>query len=229
MFEHAKEVAMGLSERQQRIYEFITKFMREKGRPPTIREIGGYVGISSTSVVNYNLNILVREGLIAREKEVSRGLRVVGAQAKALASEVGFIQIPLLGKIAAGTPIPVPSNEGLTQFDGEMLSLTRELLPDSDGVYALEVRGNSMIDALINDGDIVVMKRAQSAMNGEMCAVWLKDKNETTLKRVYRERNNRIRLQPMNPTMKPFYAEARNVEIQGKVMLVVRQLQKRPA
>ncbi len=219
---------MGLSERQQRIYEFITKFMRDKGRPPTIREIGGHVGITSTSVVNYNLNILVREGLIAREKEVSRGLRVVGAQAKAFVGDLGSFQIPLLGKIAAGLPIPIPTAEGLTQFDGEMLALTRELLPDPEGVYALEVKGNSMIDALINDGDIVVMKKAQTAMNGDMCAVWLKDKNETTLKRVYKERS-KIRLQPMNPTMKAFYVDARNVEIQGKVVLVVRQLQKRPA
>jgi repressor LexA len=218
---------MGLSERQQRIYEFIAKFTREKGRPPTIREIGGHVGISSTSVVNYNLNILVREGLIQREKEVSRGLRVVGAQAKSLMGDVGFVQIPLLGKIAAGAPIPVPE-AGLAPYDGETLALTRDLIPDQEGLFALEVKGNSMIDALINDGDVIVMKKQESAQNGEMCAVWLKDKNETTLKRVYRERN-RIRLQPMNPTMKPFYADARNVEIQGRVVLVIRQLQKMPA
>ncbi len=220
---------MGLSERQQRIYEFINRFTREKGRPPTIREIGSHVGISSTSVVNYNLNILAREGLIQREKEVSRGLRIVGAQAKALVGEISFVQIPLLGKIAAGTPIPLPTDEGLMRYDGETLALTRELMPDSEGVFALEVKGNSMIDALINDGDIVVMKKPQAVQNGDMCAVWLKDKNETTLKRVYREHNNRVRLQPMNPTLKPFYADARNIEIQGKVVLVVRQLRKLPA
>ena len=104
---------MGLSDRQKRIYDFISKFMRDKGRPPTIREIGGHVGISSTSVVNYNLNILVREGLIQREKEVSRGLRVVGAQAKALAGEIGAVQIPLLGRIGASLPMPMPTEEGL--------------------------------------------------------------------------------------------------------------------
>lgn len=217
---------MGLSERQQRIYEYITKFMNEKGRPPTIREIGAKVGITSTSVVNYNLNILVREGLIQREKEVSRGLRVVGANvAKSIASGANFVQIPLLGKIAAGKPIQVPE-AGLEPY--EMLSLSRELVPDQEGLFALEVKGTSMIDALINDGDIVVMKRQESAQNGEMVAVWLKDEKETTLKRLYRERN-RIRLQPMNPTMKPFYADPRNVEVQGKVVLVIRQLQKLPA
>jgi repressor LexA len=217
---------MGLSERQQRIYEFITKFMNEKGRPPTIREIGAKVGITSTSVVNYNLNILVREGLIQREKEVSRGLRLVGANmAKSMAGGPGFVQIPLLGKIAAGKPIQVPE-AGLEPY--EVLSLSRALVPDQEGMFALEVKGNSMIDALINDGDIVVMKKQETAQNGEMVAVWLKEEKETTLKRLYRERN-RIRLQPMNPTMKPFYADPRNVEVQGKVVLVIRQLQKQAA
>ena len=218
---------MGLSERQQKIYEFINKSTRDKGRPPTIREIGGHVGISSTSVVNYNLNILAREGLIQREKEVSRGLRVVGQQAKALLGEIATVQIPLLGKIAAGSPIPVPT-EGMTKWDGEMVALTRELIPNEEGLFALQVKGNSMIDALINDGDVVVMKKQDVAENGEMCAVWLKEKNETTLKRIYREKN-RVRLQPMNPTMKALYADARDVRIQGKVVLVVRQLQKLPA
>jgi repressor LexA len=218
---------MGLSERQQRIYEFITKFMGEKGRPPTIREIGAKVGITSTSVVNYNLNILVREGLIQREKEVSRGLRVVGANAAKSMLGGGFVQIPLLGKIAAGHPIAVPE-AGLAPYDGETLSLTRDLVPDQEGLFALEVKGTSMIDALINDGDIVVMKKQETAQNGDMVAIWLKEEKETTLKRLYRERN-RIRLQPMNPTMKPFYADPRNVEVQGKVVLIIRQIQKLPA
>ena len=214
---------MGLSERQQRIYEFITKFTRDKGRPPTIREIGSHVGISSTSVVNYNLNILVREGMLQREKEVSRGLRVVTNGVKSMLGETtNFVQIPLLGKIAAGHPIPVL--EGA--YDGnEYVSLTRELVPDQENLFALQVKGNSMIDALINDGDIVVMKKQEGAQNGDMVAVWLKDEKETTLKKIYREKS-RIRLQPMNPTMKPFYADPRNVEVQGKVVLVIRQLQK---
>jgi repressor LexA len=176
--------------------------------------------------VNYNLNILVREGLIQREKEVSRGLRVVGGQVKSLNGDsIHAIQIPLLGTIAAGTPIPVPEM-GLEPLD--TLTLTRDLIPDSEGIFALKVKGNSMIDALINDGDVVVMKKAETAQNGEMCAVWLKDKNETTLKRIYKEKG-RIRLQPMNPTMKPFFEHPSNVQIQGKVVLVVRQLQKLPA
>ncbi len=218
---------MPLSERQQRMYEFITKFSRDKGRPPTIREIGAQVGISSTSVVNYNLNILAREGLIAREKEVSRGLRIIGPHVRVTANGAGGVQIPLLGTIAAGHPIPVPES-GLMPYEGENLTLTHDIIPEQEGLFALKVKGNSMIDALINDGDIVVMKKQQTAENGDMVAVWLKDEKETTLKRIYRERK-RIRLQPMNPTMKPFYADPSNVEVQGKVMLVIRQLQKRPA
>ncbi len=213
-----------LSERQQRMFDFISRFTHDKGRPPTIREIGAEVKISSTSVVNYNLNILEREGYIAREKEVSRGLRVVTPRAL---DGVGSLQIPLLGTIAAGHPIPVPE-AGLMPYEGESIALTGDLIQDPEGLFALKVKGNSMIDALINDGDIVVMKKQNSADNGDMVAVWLKDEKETTLKRIYREKK-RIRLQPMNPTMKPFYADPNNVEVQGKVVLVIRQLQKRPS
>lgn len=212
---------MALSDRQQRIFEFINRFTNKKGRPPTIREIGGEVGISSTSVVNYNLNILVRERLIQRDKEVSRGLRVTTSRSSAIG---GLVQIPLLGIIAAGQPIPVVG-DGLTRYEGEMLSLTRDVIEDQEGLFALKVKGESMIDALINDGDIVVMKKQETAQNGEMVAVWLKDEKATTLKRIYRE-SKRIRLQPMNPTMRPRYERPKNVQVQGKVMLVIRQLQR---
>ena len=217
---------MALSERQQKMYDFIHKFSRDKGRPPTIREIGAQVGISSTSVVNYNLNILVREGLIHREKEVSRGLRVVRGNGRP-GSDADSVQIPLLGRIAAGSPIPVPG-EGLTKFDGEMLTLTRDIIQEQEGLFALKVKGDSMIDALINDGDTVVMKKQETAENGEMVAVWLRDEKETTLKRLYREKKQ-IRLQPMNPTMKPRFENPDNVQVQGKVLLVIRQLQKQAA
>lgn len=205
------------------MYEYISRFMQEHGRPPTIREIGAHVDISSTSVVNYNLNVLVREGLIKRDKEVSRGLRLVN-ETKAMATGFGIVQIPLLGKIAAGQPIPVPE-AGLAPFDGETLSLTRDIIREQEGLFALQIKGDSMIDALINDGDVVVMKKQDAANNGEMVAVWLKEEKETTLKRYYRE-SKRIRLQPMNPTMKPLYHDEENVQVQGKVLLVIRQLQK---
>jgi len=211
---------MALSERQQRILEFIRRFTLENEYPPTIREIGAAVGISSTSVVNYNLNILQREGHIIRNKEVSRGIRL-SEGLKELASR-DILKVPLLGRIAAGLPIPVPDSD-FSPFVGESVELTRDIVKEEEGIYALEVRGDSMIDALINDGDIVVMKHQQEANNGELVAVWLKDEKETTLKRFYHE-GSRVRLQPANPTMAPIYVDASNVEVQGKVIVVIRQL-----
>jgi repressor LexA len=210
---------MALSERQQRILEFIRQFTLENEYPPTIREIGTAVGISSTSVVNYNLNILQREGHIIRNKEVSRGIRLMeGLQ---LASS-NIVRVPLLGRIAAGLPIPVPDSD-FSPFAGDSVELTRDIVKEEEGIYALEVRGDSMIDALIHDGDIVVMKHQQEANNGDLVAVWLKDEKETTLKRFYHE-GSRVRLQPANPTMEPIYADASDVEVQGKVIVVIRQL-----
>ncbi len=215
---------MALSERQQQIYNFMTRFSQEKGRPPTIREIGKAVGISSTSVVNYNLNILERAGLIAREKQVSRGLRVTGGNGKTHIPEGGFVQIPLLGRIVAGKPVPIPE-PGSSGFEGESVTLTRDLVPDADNLYALHVKGESMIDASIHDGDIVVMRHQQIAQNGDLVAVWLKDDHSTTLKRYYREAR-KVRLQPANPTFEPIFKDPKDVEIQGKVVLVIRQLER---
>ncbi len=213
---------MALSERQERILKFIREYTRENQYPPTIREIGQEVGISSTSVVNYNLNILQRDGYIVRQADVSRGIRLVGEKLAGVPSLANTVHVPLLGRIAAGQPIPVPDSD-FSPFGGETIELTRDIVKDQEDVYALEVRGDSMIDALINDGDIVVMKHQQEARNGDLVAVWLKDEKETTLKRFYFE-DNRVRLQPANPTMEPIYVEPANVEIQGKVMVVIRQL-----
>ncbi len=213
---------MALSDRQQQIYNFMMRFSNEKGRPPTIREIGKAVGISSTSVVNYNLNILEKAGMIAREKQVSRGLRLMG-NGKTLADH-RIVQLPILGRIVAGKPLPVPDPES-SGFAGDSLSLTRDLLPEADSgrLYALHVKGESMIDASIHDGDIVVMRHQASAQNGDLVAAWIKDEQATTLKRYYRE-GGKVKLQPANPNFKPRYEKPENVEIQGKVVLVIRQL-----
>jgi repressor LexA len=210
-----KEVAMSLSARQEAILRLITKFLEENGYPPSIRDIGSAVGISSTSVVNYNLNILEREGYIARDREVSRGLRLVG-QGR---DREHLISVPLLGRIAAGDPIPVPGDA----VPQEHLELARGILKDEEDIYALQVQGESMIDALINDGDIVIMKHQKVAENGDMVAVWLRDKEETTLKKIYHE-GDVVRLQPANPTMEPIYVSPGGVEVQGKVVMVIRQL-----
>ncbi len=219
-----KAMQRELSVRQRRMYVFICHTIRSKGRPPTIREIGREVEISSTSVVNYNLGILAREGLIQRDKEISRGLRVIDRGTNAGDIQSDLVRIPLLGTIVAGHPLPVPG-EGLGQFEGEAISLTRDIVQDRDGLFALKVKGDSMLDALIFDGDFVVLKKQETAEDGEMVAVWLIDEKATTLKRIFREKNS-IRLQSMNPTMKPRYEDPRNVQVQGKVVLVIRQLRK---
>lgn len=211
---------MTLSERQKGMLKFIADFMRRHGYPPTIREIGGKVGISSTSVVNYNLGILERGGYIERDREISRGLRLPGGRA----SLSDRIQVPLCGRIAAGDPIPIPDDS----FPSETIELTRDILKEEEGLYALEVKGESMIDALVHDGDIVIMKHQKEAENGEMVAVWLRDRGETTLKKIYHE-GKRIRLQPANPLLEPIYVHPADVEIQGKVMVVIRRLQASPS
>ena len=210
---------MSLTERQQAILDFIRDFSVRAHYPPTIREIGKSVGISSTSVVNYNLTVLEKQGFIARDKTVSRGIKLVGEAEAAL---VETVRIPVLGRIAAGEPMPVPGSDFALLGD-EVIELTRELLPaDDKNVFALQVRGNSMVDAMIGDGDIVVMQQRQKADNGELVAVWLKDREETTLKRFVLEKG-KVRLQPANPTMQPIFADPKNVEVQGKVVLVIRR------
>jgi len=131
--------------------------------------------------------------------------------------------VPLLGVIAAGAPIPVPESEDWTAAAEEVLNLARDLVGDGPNLFAVRVRGRSMIDACIMDGDIVVMQATNSAPDGEMVAVWLKDEHEVTLKRIYREANQ-VRLQPANRQMEPLYADPANVEIQGRVVAVIRKI-----
>jgi len=134
------------------------------------------------------------------------------------------VRVPLLGRIAAGEPIPVPDSDFPLMAD-ETIELTRDILGKAEGLYALEVQGDSMIDALVHDGDIVVMHHQQQVENGEMAAVCLKDRREVTLKRFYQEEGGRVRLQPANPTMRPIYIDdPLQVEVQGKVVMVIRQL-----
>ncbi len=209
-----------LSRRQQAILDFIGAFLDENDYPPTIRDIQHELGISSTSVVDYNLKVLEERNLIRRNRNISRGIELVGRTS----GRSGMVSIPVIGQIAAGQPIPVP--ESLGEFDvSSMIELSRELAPNGgNNLFALRVKGHSMVDALINDGDIVILKSQQTCENGETVAVWLRDEKETTLKRFYLEDGNRVRLQPANVTMEPIYTYADNVEIQGKLVSVVRSV-----
>ena len=213
-----------LSERQQRILEFLNEYIEENGYPPSIREIGTAAGISSTSVVSYNLRRLEQRGYLSRDREVSRGLRLAST-ARAQMMPEAVVRLPLLGRIVAGEPIPVPSSDFPLMGD-ETIELTRDILGNPEGLYALQVEGNSMIDALVHDGDVVIMRYQRRVENGEMAAVWLKDREEMTLKRFYQEEGGQVRLQPANPTMMPIYLDdPLKVEVQGKVVMVIRQLQ----
>ncbi len=213
-----------LSERQSKMLDFIQRFSAENGYPPSIREIGAEVGISSTSVVNYNLNRLVDEGYLDRDQNVSRGIRLTEKLGEAAARLSDTIRIPLVGRIFASEPVPLPGTDSPLFGADEAIEITRDLLSATEDLFALEVKGDSMIDAMVNDGDIVVMQRRPDWRNGEMVAVWLKDREETTLKHIYRE-GNRVRLQPANPLMEPIWVDNPDaLEVQGKVMLVVRQL-----
>ena len=207
-----------MSPRQRRILEFIDTFTEGKGYSTSIRDIVNGCGISSTSVVDYNLRILERQHHLRRDPEVSRGIVRLGKVAP------GKVMVPVLGQIAAGQPIPVPqADTWSTVQSAEQLELPQDLTKGRADVFALRVKGTSMIDALINDGDVVLMQAANTADNGEMVAVWLKQEQEVTLKKFYHE-GKRIRLQPANSQMQPIYTAPDNVEIQGKVVGVMRQL-----
>ncbi|MBP7212609.1 MAG: repressor LexA [Anaerolineaceae bacterium] len=226
----------GLSERHKNILSCIQQWQEEKGYPPSIREIGLETDISSTSVVNYYLNQLEEMGYIQRESNVSRGINLLKDQSGELLQNIKsgisqfveqLVSIPLVGNIIAGEPMPIPASD-FAYYDPESgVDIALSLLPKSDtldDLYALRVQGDSMIDAMVNDGDIVVMKRTNQARNGEMVAIWLNDRDETTLKYFYAE-NGRIRLQPANPFMQAIIInDPKTVEVQGKVVLVIRQL-----
>jgi repressor LexA len=131
------------------------------------------------------------------------------------------VAVPIIGTIAAGQPIPVPTPDTWSQVDYDnVFEATEEMTKGRDKVFALKVRGTSMIDALVNDGDIVILEQTSSCDDGDMVAAWLKRENEATLKKFYRE-GDRVRLQPANSTMKPIFTEPDNVEVQGKVLATI--------
>ena len=207
-------MAEGRSDKQQRILDFVGVFLTEHDYPPSIRDIQQGCDISSTSVVDYNLKRLEERGLIHRDREISRAIQLPGSGTRRR-----ILTVPVLGKIAAGLPIPTPPEvlpEGY-----EEVEVTEDQTRGRANAFALRVEGTSMIDALINDGDLVILEPTNSCDDGDMVAVWLKAENETTLKKFFHE-GSRIRLQPMNSTMQPFYTSPDNVEVQGKVLSSIR-------
>ncbi len=208
------------SRRQRSILEFIESFRREKDYPPSIRDIQQGCEISSTSVVDYNLKALERMGYIRRDREVSRAIELLDPSGKRR-ERPRTVPVPLLGRIAAGVPIPVPSADSWSSDIEDTIEVTEAMTQGKTNVFALRVQGTSMIDALINDGDIVIMEATNSVHDGDMAAVWLRSQEETTLKKIYRE-NGRVRLQPANSTMQPIFADPGDVMIQGRVLSTIR-------
>lgn len=229
-----------LSERQHNMLVMVRDYVEEHERPPTIREIGDDVGISSTSVVSYNLGILERRGYIAREPDVSRGLRLTQKAEREIWSKSGegvkpettereirgrTVSVPLLGVIGAGLHVPPRDNDWLEPALG-YVSVPPSMVRGMDRVYAVKVQGDSMIEDLIADGDIVILRYQETAENGDTVAAWLKDDEIMTLKEFHLEEDRRrVRLQPRNPMMEPIYADPDSVEIQGKIIGLIRQLE----
>ena len=207
-----------LSERQRNILKYIQEHVEERGYPPSIREIGDRVGISSTSVVDYNLRALERDGLIRRDREVSRGLELVTGHLNLRQIVPRLVRVPVVGRIAAGAPIEA------IEDPSDVVEFTPGAVPE--GCFALRVKGTSMIEDHIDDGDLVVVKPQPTAENGDIVVAILGDTSPNggaTLKRFYRE-GDRVRLQPRNAEMQPIVVPADQVEIRGKVVKLLRDL-----
>ncbi|MDP2719471.1 MAG: transcriptional repressor LexA [Dehalococcoidia bacterium] len=210
-----------LSEKQKKVLEFLTNYTDARGYPPSIRDIAAACKISSTSVVDYNLKVLENGGYIRRDPEVSRGIEIIESSRR----REKVAEIPLLGYVAAGEPIPVPQADTWTSTPLEMIVLPDNMVTDKKAVYALKVKGTSMIDALIDDGDTILVRQTQEVRNGDMAVVWLKKEMESTLKRIYFSKTRKkVRLQPANRYMEPIYTELNNIDVQGKVVAVIRLL-----
>jgi repressor LexA len=218
------------AERRRKILEFIAQTVDERGYPPSVREIADAVGLASTSAVHHHLTALERDGYLERSERSSRALRLTEQGATEIAAEPrrttpgrvtpfrmpverDVLTLPVLGEIAAGQPIEAYDD------GAESLDVPRSMQA-RDNSYVLRVRGKSMIDALIDDGDYVVVQPQATARDGDIVVALLED-NGVTLKRFFRE-DDRIRLQPANAEMEPIYAS--EVQIQGKVVGVIRKL-----
>ena len=211
----------GLSARQERILEFIGEFLEENNFPPTVRDIQTGCEVSSTSVVDYNLRILNNKGYLRRREGVSRGIELVGGKRIGIAS--ALTTVPIFGNIAAGLPLPTLASDFNAADEFENVELPPSLIDSDSDVFALRVKGTSMIDALVADGDLVLLESTRQAENGDMVAAWLKYVEETTLKRFYLQ-GDTVRLQPENEMLQPLVLPADQVEVHGRVIGVIRTL-----
>ena len=203
---------MGRQQRRVRdqVLEFVESFVDGNGYPPTYDEIRESVGLSSKSHVDYYLHSLEEAGLIERRPRTPRGLRLVGLAP-------ATFEVKVEGTIAAGQPIALGS------APDQRVDLTADIADPRRELFALEVQGDSMADDLIGNGDLLIVERRSEAERGQMAVLHLRDRNEATLKRIYPE-GQMVRLQPAHPTMSPLYAHAADVEVQGRVVAIIRRL-----
>ncbi len=203
---------MALTRRQRQVYDFIAGFVHAKGYSPSFEEIGGGLGLSSLATVHKHISNLEKKGLLKRDYNRSRSIDVIPPRGRMKQTMAAPFSLPLLGRIAAGQPIEAmenPETISLQDFTG------------AKDVFVLQVRGDSMQDEAILDGDYVLVEKAQTARDGEI-VVALVEGSETTLKRFYRE-GDRIRLQPSNAAMQPIMVAAAAVQLQGRVIGVLRK------
>jgi repressor LexA len=202
-----------LSKRQQDILQYIKVAVREKGYPPSVREIGEAVGLASSSTVHGHLARLESKGLIRRDPTKPRAIEILDLEEDTIPRQ-RVVNVPLIGKVTAGQPITAVENVE------EFFPFPERMAPSDEQVFMLEIMGDSMIEAGILDGDFVIVRQQQTANNGDI-VVAMTDEDEATVKRFFKEKEY-VRLQPENSTMEPIIL--RNVSILGKVVGVYRQV-----
>jgi repressor LexA len=202
-----------LTKRQGEILTFIKEYIVKYGYPPTVREIGKALGVSSPATIHAHLNNLENKGFIKKEESKNRAIELL-VENEFAKTDDDVIEVPLLGKITAGSPIEAIENPD------EYFALPSYLVPNNKEVFTLKVSGESMINAGILDGDIVIIAKQNVARNGEIIAA-MTEENEVTLKRFYKEQDH-IRLQPENDTMDPIILP--NITVLGKAVGLYRQI-----
>ena len=195
---------------RDQVLEFVEEYSAIWDYAPSYNDIGKALGLSGRSHVDYYLDALERDGQIVRTPHTARSLRVTGPQR-------ATFQIPVAGQIAAGEPLELAD-----QPDGQ-IEITTDIADPNRDLFALRVKGSSMVEDLVADGDLIIVERRQEATRGQMAVVHLRNRNAATLKRVYPE-GEQVRLQPAHPTMQAFYVDASDVEIQGRVVAIIRRL-----
>lgn len=204
-----------LSKRQNDILKFIKSEVNKKGYPPSVREIGKAVGLASSSTVHGHLDRLEKKGLIRRDPTKPRAIEILDTDIAANVPKSATVHIPVIGKVTAGQPITAVENIE------EYLPLPERLFSEDDHVFILNVMGDSMIEAGIFDGDMVIVKQQPNAENGDIIVAMTED-YEATIKRFFKEKDH-IRLQPENPTMEPIILD--NCTVLGKIVGVFRTVQ----